>query len=171
VKFLRKLLGGIDQISIWVGRFVSFAVITMVIIIAYDVILRYVLRSPTVWQYDISYMLGGSIILLGSGYVHYKRRHVRVDILYNKFSPQRKLTLDIFFTIIFLFPFVIGILIVAIEHAIHAYKIKEFSEVGFWRPRMWPFRSVIAIGLIVLLLQSLANFIRDVYMRIYGEKL
>lgn len=169
--FIKKFLKITDRISLWSGKIISFAVLTMVILIAYDVILRYLFRAPTVWQYDISYMLGGSIIMLGSGYVHLNRRHVRVDIFYNSFSAKKKLSLDILFTLIFFFPLVTGILIMSIEHAIHAYKIREFSEVGFWRPLMWPFRSAIALGLIVLWLQGLANFIRDVYMRIYGEAL
>ena len=168
---LRKLLRGIDRISIWTGKAVSFAVFTMVIIIAYDVILRYAFRAPTVWQYDISYMLGGSVIMLGSGYVHYKRKHVRVDIFYNSFSPRLRLSLDVFFTLVFFFPFITGVLMAAIEHAIHAYRIKEFSEVGFWRPIMWPFRTSVAVGLIILWLQGLANFIRDAYKLIYGEEL
>jgi TRAP-type mannitol/chloroaromatic compound transport system permease small subunit len=143
----------------------------MVLIIAYDVLLRYLFRSPTIWQYDISYMLGGSVILLGAGYVHLQRRHVRVDIFYNKFSPRMKLVSDVFFTLIFFFPLVIGLFLVAAEHAFEAYEIKEFSEVGFWRPRMWPFRSVIAIGLGVLLIQGVANFIRDVVLLLRGEKI
>ncbi|MGQ9695675.1 MAG: TRAP transporter small permease subunit [Thermodesulfobacteriota bacterium] len=168
---MRKLLRIIDQISTWAGRVVSVAVLVMVIIIAYDVILRYIFRAPTIWQYDVSYMLGGTIIMLGSGYVHLKRRHVRVDIFYNNFSPRLRLYLDIFFTLLFFFPFMTGILISAAEHAIHAYKIKEFSEVGFWRPIMWPFRLTITLGLAVLWFQGLANFVRDLYLLIKGEVL
>lgn len=168
---MRKLLRIIDQISTWAGRIVSVAVLVMVIIIAYDVILRYIFRAPTIWQYDMSYMLGGTIIMLGSGYVHLKRRHVRVDIFYSNFSPRLRLYLDIFFTLLFFFPFVTGILISAAEHAIHAYKIKEFSEVGFWRPIMWPFRLTITLGLAVLWFQGLANFVRDFYLLIKGEVL
>jgi TRAP-type mannitol/chloroaromatic compound transport system permease small subunit len=168
---VQRILGKADWISLWCGKAVSVAVFVMVLIIAYDVFLRYVFRAPTIWQYDISYMLGGSVILLGAGYVHMKRRHVRVDIIYNKFPPRVRLFFDVLFTLIFFFPLITGLLLAAAGHAIEAYEIKEFSEVGFWRPLMWPFRTVITIGLGVLLLQGVANFIRDVFLLVRGEEL
>ena len=167
----KKYLNMVDRISFWSGQVVSVAALIMVCIIAYDVIMRYAFRAPTIWQYDLSYMMGGSIVMLGTGYVHSQRRHVRVDILYNLFPEKTKLTIDIICTILLFFPLIIGLIIAASEHAIHAYIIKEFSEVGFWRPRMWPFRSVIPIGLFILLLQGLVNFIRDFYKLIKGKEL
>jgi TRAP-type mannitol/chloroaromatic compound transport system permease small subunit len=171
VDFIKKILSGIDRISTWSGRAVSLATFAMVLIIAYDVVLRYAFRAPTIWQYDISYMLGGSIIILGAGYVHSQRRHVRVDIIYNRLPQRLRLTIDVVLTLIFFFPLITGLIVAATEHAIHAYKVKEFSEVGFWRPLMWPFRSVIPIGLSILWLQGLANFIRDSYMLVKGKEL
>jgi TRAP-type mannitol/chloroaromatic compound transport system permease small subunit len=168
---IQGLLQRIDQLSVYFAKAVSLAVLAMVVTIAYDVILRYVFRSPTVWQYDTSYMLGGSVIILGAAYVHLKRRHVRVDLIYNRFSPRTKLILDVVFTLLFFFPLLTGLIIVSAGYAIHAYQVKEFSEVGFWRPLMWPFRSVIPVGLAVLWLQGLANFIRDIHMLAKGKEL
>jgi TRAP-type mannitol/chloroaromatic compound transport system permease small subunit len=161
----------VDRISYWSGQLVSVAAIVMVAIIAYDVIMRYAFRAPTIWQYDLSYMMGGSIVMLGTGYVHSQRRHVRVDILYNLFPERAKLIIEVVCTLLLFFPLVTGLIIASGEHAIHAYKVKEFSEVGFWRPRMWPFRSVIPIGLSILWLQGLANWIRDIYKLKKGEDL
>ena len=167
---IQGLLQRIDQLSVYFAKAVSLAVLAMVVTIAYDVILRYAFRSPTVWQYDTSYMLGGSVIILGAGYVHLKRRHVRVDLIYNRFSPRTKLILDVVFTLLFFFPLLTGLIIVSAGYAIHAYQVKEFSEVGFWRPLMWPFRSVIPVGLAVLWLQGLANFIRDLFMLVKAKE-
>jgi len=168
---IQSILMRIDRLSLWVAKTVALAVLAMVITIAYDVILRYVFRSPTVWQYDTSYMLGGSVIILGAGYVQLKRRHVRVDLIYNRFSSRARLILDVVFTLLFFFPLLTGLIIVSAGYAIHAYQVKEFSEVGFWRPLMWPFRSVIPVGLAVLWLQGLANFIRDLFMLVKAKEL
>lgn len=168
---LKKVLHSIDRISYWSAQAVSAALIVMVAIIAYDVVMRYLFRAPTIWQYDLSYMLGGSIVLLGAGYVHSQHKHVRVDILYNLFPEKARITIDIICTLIFFIPFYIGLIYIAGKHAIHAWNINEFSEVGFWRPRMWPFRSVISIGLIVVLLQGLAMFVRDVYKLMKDKEL
>jgi len=168
---IQSILQRIDHLSVLVAKAVTLAVLAMVITIAYDVILRYVFRAPTVWQYDTSYMLGGSVIILGSAYVHLKRRHVRVDLIYNRFSPRVRLILDVVFTLLFFFPLLTGLIIVSAADAIHAYQVKEFSEVGFWRPLMWPFKSVIPVGLAVLWLQGLANFIRDMHMLVKGKEL
>ena len=168
---IQAMLQRIDRLSVWVAKGVTLAVFAMVVTIAYDVILRYVFRAPTVWQYDTSYMLGGSVIILGSAYVHLKRRHVRVDLIYNRFSPRVRLILDVVFTLLFFFPLLTGLIIVSAGYTIHSYQVKEFSEVGFWRPQMWPFRSVILLGLVVLWLQGLANFIRDMHMLVKGKEL
>jgi TRAP-type mannitol/chloroaromatic compound transport system permease small subunit len=168
---IQGMLRGIDQLSVWVAKAITLAVFAMVVTIAYDVILRYVFRAPTVWQYDTSYMLGGSVIILGSAYVHLQRRHVRVDLIYNRFPPRVRLILDVIFTLLFFFPLLTGLIIVSAADALHAYQVKEFSEVGFWRPLMWPFKSVIPVGLAVLWLQGLANFIRDMHMLVKGKEL
>jgi TRAP-type mannitol/chloroaromatic compound transport system permease small subunit len=168
---LKKFLNIIDRVSYWSGQAVSVAAIVMVVIIAYDVIMRYAFRAPTIWQYDLSYMMGGSMVMLGAGYVHSQRRHVRVDIFYNLLAEKTRLTIDIVCTLLLFFPLIIGLIYASGEHAIHAWKVNEFSEVGFWRPRMWPFRSVIPIGLSILLLQGLVNLIRDGYKLIKGKEL
>ena len=168
---IKKALHLVDRISYWSGQLVSVAAIIMVLIIAYDVIMRYAFRAPTIWQYDLSYMLGGSIVMLGTGYVHSQRRHVRVDIIYNLFSERVKLTIEVVCTLLLFFPLITGLIIAAAEHTIHAWQVNEFSEVGFWRPRMWPFRSVIPIGLTILWVQGLANFIRDFYKLVKGKEL
>ena len=168
---LKKYLHMIDRLSYWSGQAVTVAAIVMVVIIAYDVIMRYAFRAPTIWQYDLSYMMGGSMVMLGTGYVHSQRKHVRVDILYNLFPEKVRLTIDIVCTFLFFFPLLIGLIYAGGEHTIHAWKVDEFSEVGFWRPRMWPFRSVIPIGLSILLLQGLVNLIRDSYKLIKGKEL
>jgi len=167
---IQSILMRIDRLSLWVAKAVTVAVLAMVVTIAYDVILRYVFRAPTVWQYDTSYMLGGSVIILGAGYVHLKRRHVRVDLIYNHLPSRARLILDVVFTLLFFFPLLTGLIIVSAGYAIHAYQVKEFSEVGFWRPLMWPFRSVIPVGLAVLWLQGLANFIRDLFMLVKAKE-
>jgi TRAP-type mannitol/chloroaromatic compound transport system permease small subunit len=168
---VRSILGGVDALSTWSAKGIAWACFVMVLVIAYDVVLRYLFRAPTVWQYDVSYMLGGSIIILGAGYVHQQRKHVRVDILYNSFSPRTRLVIDVCFTLLCFFPLVSGLIYASAQHAIHAYRVLEFSEVGFWRPRMWPFRSVIPIGLGVLWLQGLANLVRDLHRLVRGEEL
>jgi TRAP-type mannitol/chloroaromatic compound transport system permease small subunit len=167
----RRILGGIDALSTWSAKGVAWACLIMVLVIAYDVILRYLFRAPTVWQYDVSYMLGGAIIIMGAGYVHSQRKHVRVDILYNSFSPRTRLMVDVCFTLLCFFPLVSALIYSSAQHAIQAYIVKEFSEVGFWRPLMWPFRSIIPIGLGILWLQGLANLIRDVHRLVKGEDL
>lgn len=166
---IQRMLGAVDTLSTWSAKGIAWACFVMVVVIAYDVVLRYLFRAPTIWQYDISYMLGGSIIILGAGYVHLERKHVRVDILYNWFSPRTRLLIDVCFTVLCFFPLITALIYSSVQHAVHAYQVKEFSEVGFWRPLMWPFRSIIPVGLSVLWLQGVANFVRDVHRLVEGE--
>ena len=172
---MRKALGTlfniIDTVSIWAGKAVAWLLVVLILALVYDTFARYLFRSPTVWAYDISYMLGGTVMLMGMAWVTTRREQVRVDILYTRYSPKVRVLVDAVLNLFLFFPLFVMLLQRAIPRAMYSYSIKEFSEVGFWRPLMWPYRWMIVVALLLWVLAAAVWVIRDLYKLKTGEDL
>lgn len=167
---LRAILKRIDFLSEWSGKLISWLLVALIFALSYDVMMRYLFRAPTVWSYDISYMLGGTVMLMGMAYVTLHRAHVRVDIIYVRLPQRVKLIIDVFFTAMFFLPLMVVLLERSIDRAWWSSLLKEFSEVGFWRPPIYPFRWMIPVALSLLILAGVAWFIRDLFSVIKGKE-
>ena len=153
-----------------IAKIVSWLVALLVISISYDVFMRYLFNAPTIWSYALSYMMGAALSALGLAYVHSVGGNVRVDIIYNKFSPKVKLIIDLFFTIIFLFP-LYGFL--AYNFGVNtwnAFVIKRYDINSIWYPVVWPYMTAITLGFALLFVQGIATFLKDMRTLIKGGK-
>src|SRR5262245_24052585 len=87
---LERVLRVVDQVSEVSGRAFAWLVLPLILGVTYEVGARYLFNAPTVWAYDLSYMLYASIFMLGAAYTLRHGAHVRTDFLYNNFSDRRK---------------------------------------------------------------------------------
>jgi TRAP-type mannitol/chloroaromatic compound transport system permease small subunit len=170
-KALSAVFNAIDSVSIWAGKAVSWLLLALIAALTYDTFMRYAFRAPTVWSFDVSYMLGGTIMLMGMAWVTTRREQVRVDVIYSKFSAKVKLAVDTVLNIVLSLPLFVLILDRAIPRTIFSFTNKEFSEVGFWRPLLWPYRSMLLIALALWLLATIVWVVRDAYKLKTGEDL
>ena len=92
------------------GKALSWLVLAFVLTMAYEVIARYVFNAPTVWSYDISYMLGGGMIVLGGAYLILHDGHVRIDVVYGRLSTRQRLITDIVLWFVLFLPMVLILL-------------------------------------------------------------
>ena len=111
---MRTILATIDSINEWTAKLARWLCPAVIAVGVYDVVLRHVFNRPTIWAYELSMMLGGSIIILGWGYVHLNDGHVRIDILYSRLSSRVKSILDSVGTLIFLVPIISVLIYIAI---------------------------------------------------------
>ena len=155
MKFIKSILDAVDKVSVWAGKAVSWLLLVLIFALTYDTFMRYLFRAPTVWAFDISYMLGGTIMLMGMAWVTVRREQVRVDILYTHYSPKTKIIVDAVLNVLLFFPLFFMLLQRAIPRAIHSFSISEFSEVGFWRPVVWPYRWMLVVALKLWVLTTL----------------
>jgi TRAP-type mannitol/chloroaromatic compound transport system permease small subunit len=139
--------------------------------ITYEVICRYALNSPTVWAFDMAYMIGGSMMALGMGYVLQERGHVRVDILYDLLPPRLRLLLDLIFTVVFFFPITAFFVYLSWQYALLAWARGERSGYGIWEPTLIPFRSMFFVAWAILLLAGIAWFTRTLVALVRGKNL
>jgi len=172
---VKKALGAIfktvDLASTWAGKAVAWFLVALIVALTFDTFMRYLFDKPTVWAFDISYMLGGTIMLMGMAWVTTRREQVRVDILYAKYPPKVKMIVDAVLNIFLFFPLFFMLLQRAVPRAIYAFTNHEFSEVGFWRPIMWPYRWMIVVALLLWVLAAIVWVIRDLHKLRTGEDL
>lgn len=159
---LNRVTKVIDSISEWSGKAASWLVLILTAVLGYEVLLRYAFNAPTKWVFDISYMLGGSYFLLGEAYTLLKGRHVRIDIFYGRFSTRNKALVDIIFYLLFFFPLWGVLLYLLIPYVYLSWTIGERSMQGYWMPFIYPFKTVMPIGIFLFLLQGIAEFIRSI---------
>ena len=152
--------GMLDRISYYTGEFVAYWVVIAVFVYYFEVVARYVFNSPTIWAHEGMYLMFGMQYLIAGAYAALTDAHVKVDIFYAKWSPQRKALVDLF-TSIFFFIFAGTLIVTGWIFAMDATRVGEisFSE---WQIAYWPFKWTIALGGVLLFLQGIAKLARDI---------
>ena len=168
---LSRVVKVIDAISDNTGRIVGWVAVPMIIALIYEVFARYVFYRPTIWSYEITYMIYGTHFLLGAAYTLRVKGHIRIDLVYMKFPPRGRALIDVIGYLVIFFPIMIILVVASYDMAKDAYVIQEVSQFTPWQPILWPFKSVICVGFSLLILQGIAEFIRSMIMLIRGEEL
>lgn len=167
---MKRFVRSIDRISIWSGRGFSYLFVVAMLIIVYDVIARGIFNIPNVWTFDVALFCCGTVWVIGGAYVHYHKRHVRIDVLFLRLPPRTQAFLDLILTLPCLVVFC-GVLVwVGGYRGVESFLANETLG-STWDPIVWPFRWMIPLGGVLILLQGLAKGVRDMYMAIKGERL
>jgi len=153
----------IDKFTDTTGVWIAWLNIPLVLAVSYEVIARYAFDAPTIWSFDVTYMLYGTIFMLGSAYALHKGAHIRTDFFYEKWSDQTKGMVDSISYIVFFFPSLIMLLAASGSEAWYAWTIGEMSEQTPWRPILWPYKSVVPVTCVLLMLQGVSETIKSVY--------
>jgi len=161
----------IDRFTEVTGYLFSWLVVPLVGAMSYEVFARYGFDAPTIWVYELSYMLYGSMFMLGAAYALRKGAHIRTDLFWHRFSPRTKGLIDLVGYILFLIPGVAMVLWIGWEQTVYAYEIGERSEVTAWRPLMWPFKATVPLAAALLLIQTVSEVIKAYHAVKTGELL
>lgn len=161
---MRSFVKYIDHISEWTGRIVKWLIFALIGALVYEVIARYAFGHPTAWSYDTSYILYGSLFLLGAAYTLLVGGHVRIDVFYTRFSPRGRAIIDLVCYSVFFFPVMALLLNGGIDFAQSSWEIGERSAVSAWKLPIYPYKTVLPVAILLLLIQGVAEFIRNLVM-------
>jgi TRAP-type mannitol/chloroaromatic compound transport system permease small subunit len=167
---LNSVFAWIERASTWTGKLASWLLVMLILCIAYNVFMRYALNAPTIWSFDVSYMLGGAMYLLGLAWVLQRDENVRVDIISARFPHRTKLIIDVALNSVLFFPLVFFIFLTSLKITIHSWKIGELASTTIFYPPIYPLRTVITIALFLLLLQGIVNVARSLTQLAKGTK-
>lgn len=168
---LVALVRGIDRIAIWSGWLFCWLAIPLVFGLTYEVLARYAFHAPTVWAFDVTYMLYGSHFMLGAAYTLYKGGHIRTDVFYQNWSIRTRGTVDAVLYLFFFFPGMAFFFWMGLQEALHSIDIREVSDQSPWRPPLYPFKTVIPIAAVLVIVQGISEFLKAAYAAVKGRPL
>lgn len=130
----------------------------MMAILVYSSYAKFTSGSP-IWVVEMAQFTLAAYYLLGSGYSMQLDAHVRMDLLYSRWSPRRRAMMDAF-TIFFLIFYLVILLLGGISSTEYAidYNQKNYSS---WAPLLWPIKVIMTFGVLLMLLQATATFFKD----------
>jgi TRAP-type mannitol/chloroaromatic compound transport system permease small subunit len=124
--------------------------------------------TPSLWTLEVAQFLMVAYFLLGGAYSMQLSDHVRMDLLYGAWSPKTKAWVDAF-TVFFLLTYLGVLLYGAFNSTTYSIQYQDRAPTA-WRPYMWPIKSIMAFGILMMLLQTVSEFFKDV-ARIRGKEL
>jgi TRAP-type mannitol/chloroaromatic compound transport system permease small subunit len=157
-----KLAGMIDQVSRAVGKTFAWLFLPLTYTLVHEVVATKVFSRPTVWAFDMSYMLYGTIFMMGAAYTLAQDGHVRGDMLYRLWPPRVQAAIDLSLYVLVFFPAIVAMLIAGWSYAYYSYSIGERSLQSPFGPIIWPLKMVIPVTAFFLLLQGVSQVIKCV---------
>lgn len=149
-----------DRISAFFGKLFAWTVVILMIVVCYEVFMRYVVGRPTAWAYDVGYMMYGAGFVMAGGYALSRNAHVRADVVYRLWAPKTQARLDLVLYFIFFFPGVLAFIYSGYFFAEMSYRFNERSPYSPAGPFLWPFKALLPLVGIVLFIQGVAEVCR-----------
>lgn len=168
---MNHFLNFIDRLSAWVGKSFAWCILILTFATSYEVFVRYALRSPTSWAFDVSYIMYGTLFMMAGGYALSRNAHVRGDFVYRLWPPRIQAGIELVLYIIFFYP---GVLALIYAGTVYAAESWSYMPYGFAGPKgeisvnspagvpIAPLKTILPIASAFLLLQGIAETIRCV---------
>jgi TRAP-type mannitol/chloroaromatic compound transport system permease small subunit len=150
-----------DSVSDYAGRATSLIIFALLFVVLYEVVARKFFNAPTVWAFDLSYMLYATLFLLGGAFTLLHRQHVSIDILTSMFSKRTQAIISLVCFAVFFFPFVLAFIYVTGNFALQAWDNLETSQSPWGQP-LYHFKTLMPIGFFLLLLQGISEVIKNI---------
>ena len=161
----------IDRFTDAIGIAVAWLNVPLVLAVSYEVIARYFFHAPTIWVFDVTYMLYSAIFMLGAAYALHLGAHIRTDFFFETWSTRTKGLIDSIAYLALFFPSLILFLIVGADETWYAFRIMETSEQTPWRPILWPFKMIVPLTCLLLMIQGVSEVIKSLHAALTGIEL
>jgi len=161
MRFLLGLSRAIDALTAGVGRLVVWLVLLVALLSAGNAILRYGFNYSSNAYLEAQWYMFSLIFLLGGAYALKHNAHVRIDLLFGRFSRRTQAWIDVVGTVLFLLPMALGVLYLAWPWAMNSLAIREMSPDVGGLPR-WPIKLAVVLGFALLLLQGVSELIKRI---------
>lgn len=157
---MQRYIEAVDKFSTWVGHAFAWCIMVMIFGVGYEVFVRYVLRDPTAWAFDISYMMYGTLFMMGGAYALARDSHVRGDVFFRTWSPKTQARLELFLYIIFFFPGIIALVLAGWKFSERSFRWGEVSSMSPANIPIWQFKLIIPAAGALLFVQGTAQVCR-----------
>lgn len=155
---LDRVIKVIDQISIWTGKTASWLVIPLAAVLAYEVFIRKI-AHPTIWAHDWATQFYGTHFLIPAAWTLYLGKHIRTDMLYEKWSLRTQAWVDLLLYVFLFLPGMLMFFYLCCEYAAESWDLEE-RLLTPGRPPAYYFKTVLPIGVGLLILQGVAEILK-----------
>lgn len=155
-----RLVEILERLVVAVGILAALLLVPLVLATTWEVIARYALGAPTVWAYEIGYLLTGSHFLLGLAYTLRQGEHIRVDVFSAKLAPTVRRRID---TVVYMvvLPLLIWLTYALFNYMATGYSRGETSGQSALNLPVWPFRFVFTVSFAMLAIQVFCEFLKS----------
>ncbi|WP_163335741.1 TRAP transporter small permease subunit [Desulfopila sp. IMCC35008] len=157
---LSKISRGIDTFTTKQGDFTSMLIIPLLLVVLWEVLMRYGFNTPTSWGFEMTAFLYGMHYMFGISYTDVKNAHVRVDIFTSLASKKVQAVISALTTLIMFLPVMIFMTIWSSKFAMYSIQGLERNSTS-WAPSIWPYKIIMAVCFGFLLLQGISNLLKD----------
>ena len=161
LRILKTSLSAIEKFTEVTGRFISWATVTMVILVVLVVITRYFLGLGSIALQESVTYLHCLVFMMGFAFTLKHDGHVRVDIFYRGFSPRFKAIVNLIGGLLFLIPFCLLIFFSSWDYVLASWVIRETSAENNGLPFIYLLKTLMLLMPATLVLQGIAEIIRS----------
>jgi TRAP-type mannitol/chloroaromatic compound transport system permease small subunit len=159
---IRRIVEQIDLLNKSIGHAFAWCIVILTLGVSYEVFVRYALRDPTSWAFDLSSILYGAMFIMCGAYTLSRGGHVRADIFYRRWRPRTQAGLELVLYFLFYFPGVLALVIAGWGYGTESFAIKEVSVNSPVGVPIWPLKMLIPAAGVLLTLQGIAEALRCV---------
>jgi len=150
----------VDWTCIKIGRLTMYMVFVMMFVLVLSFVTRNIINIPLMWIIEMAQFIITGYYLLGGGYSMIMGDHVRMDLVYSRLSDHNKAKMDAF-TSFFLVFYLLTLLYGSISSLIYTLETNQRLFTA-WAPYVWPIKTIMFIGILLMLLQSISMFFKDI---------
>ena len=162
-----RVASALDVVARTAGKAVAWLILPMVGSLVWEVVARYFFSAPTVWAYDMTFMLYGTFFMLGSAWTLQRGGHIRTDVYYGKWSHRTQARVDLVCYLVLFFPAMLVFFWLGAEYFWKSFQQNERIVTSPWLPIVWPFKFTMPLSAVLLLLQGVAECLR-LWPRAFG---
>lgn len=184
--FMRFYIKVIDTFNRGVGRVITYGIFVIMAVLLWSIISKFG-DQPSLWTLEVAQFVMVGYFMLGGAYAIQMGSHVRMDLFYDNWSLKRKAVTDVI-TVLCLLGYLLVLLWGAIGSTAYSLGFFGSDSIGFfwglltgteepgslersrtiWRPYLWPIKTVLCVGILMMLLQAISELFKDI-LRIRGE--
>jgi TRAP-type mannitol/chloroaromatic compound transport system permease small subunit len=158
---LKKITSAIDWFTTKLGDWTAMLIIPLLLVVLYEVTMRYGFNSPTIWAFEMTTFLYGMHYMFGYSYTEVKDGHVRVDIFTALLGRRLRAFIGALTYLVLFMPVMVCLTIWSSKFAMYAVKTRELNSTS-WAPAIYPYKVVMAVCFFLLLLQGVSSFLKQV---------
>lgn len=159
---MHRLLSAIDKLSAVLAALAGLMLLVLIGDMMYEVVSRRIFSAPTLWAYDVAYMVNGVGFLFAAGYTLRKNGHIRIDFLSTRFPRRNQDWVNALAYLFLVLPALAFFVIGAYSEWLEAFLTDELDPASPWKPLLWPLFGGLLIGFAALFLQAAAECIRHI---------